>query len=65
MIKQLINEIKIQAFLKHPNLIQLYDFFYDNHKIYLFMEAATDGHLFDILSRQGSLHEETTSIVTR
>lgn len=41
MMKQMINEIKIQAFCNHPNLIQLYDFFDDRDRIYLFMELGT------------------------
>lgn len=65
MLKQLINEIKIQALLKHPNIIQLYDFFHDKGKIYLFMELGTDGHLFDLLAVKGKFEEETTSIITR
>ena len=40
MKQQLINEIKIQSYLNHPNLIQLYDFFYDQERIYLFMELT-------------------------
>ncbi len=57
MLKQLINEIKIQALLKHPNIIQLYDFFHDEDKIYLFMELGTDGHLFDLLAIKGKFEE--------
>jgi serine/threonine protein kinase len=29
IVNQLINEIKIQSFLNHPNLIKIYDFFSD------------------------------------
>jgi len=29
ILNQLINEIKIQSFLNHPNLIKIYDFFSD------------------------------------
>ena len=65
MKQQLINEIKIQSYLSHPNLIQLYDFFYDQDRIYLFMELGTDGHLFETLASRGKLSEETTSVITR
>lgn len=65
MMGQLINEIKLQAFLSHPNLIQLYDFFNDEHRVYLFIELGTDGHLLELLGKRGSFEEETVSIVTR
>ena len=51
--------------MSHPNLIQLYDYFYDEHRIYLFMELGTEGHLMELLQRRGNFTEETTSIVTR
>jgi len=35
VINQITREIKIQAFLNHPNLIKLYDFFSDEENIYL------------------------------
>ena len=57
MKEQLFQEIKIQLFLKHPNLIQLYDFFYDSNRIYLFMELGTDGHLFSLLTKKGKFQE--------
>lgn len=65
MKKQMVNEVKIQSFLKHPNLVELYDFFYDEERIYIFMELGTDGHLYEMLASKGNFQEETTSIVTR
>lgn len=65
MKEQLLNEIKIQSSLNHPNLIKLYDFFYDQARIYMFMELGTDGHLFEALRINRTFSEETTSIVTR
>ena len=65
MLSQLKNEIKIQSFLDHPNLIKLYDFFSDKDRIYLFMELGTDGHLFGLLEDRNHFTEETTSVVTR
>jgi serine/threonine protein kinase len=61
----LTREIKIQWDLNHPNLIQLYDFFSDESNIYLLLELACDGHLFDLLTQKMTLSEETTSIVVR
>lgn len=49
MINQLIREIKIQMFMNHPNLIKLYSFFGDEYKIYLLMELAPDGQLYEYM----------------
>ena len=64
-VNQITREIKIQAFLNHPNLIKLYDFFSDQDNIYLVLELACDGHLFQFLEKNGKLSEETSSIVIR
>lgn len=42
-------EVKVQAFLDHPNLIRLYDFFADEENFYLLLEVACDGPLFELL----------------
>lgn len=49
MVRQLIQEIKIQMFLEHPNLIKLYSFFSDHYKVYLLMELGCDGQLFEYI----------------
>ena len=38
MLDQFINEIKIQMFLDHPNLVKLYGFFHDLTYFYIIME---------------------------
>jgi len=64
-VNQITREIKIQAFLNHPNLIKLYDFFADEENIYLVLELACDGHLYEFLSRNGKFSEESSSILIR
>lgn len=64
-LQQLIREIKIQTFLDHPNLIKLYDFFSDEHNVYLLLEVACDGPLIDYLGEDHCFSEESTSIVIR
>jgi aurora kinase B len=51
--------------MEHPNLIQLYDFFSDEENVYLLLELACDGHLFQFLEMNKSFTEETTSIIAR
>ncbi len=36
----LSRELKIQSFAKHPNIVQLYSFFYDDKNIYLVLEIC-------------------------
>ncbi|EOD06243.1 hypothetical protein EMIHUDRAFT_125202, partial [Emiliania huxleyi CCMP1516] len=37
---QLRREIEIQAHLRHPNILRLYGYFYDQTRIYLILEFA-------------------------
>lgn len=46
MMRQMIQEIKIQMFFNHPNLVKLYSFFSDFTKVYLLMELGSDGQLY-------------------
>lgn len=52
MDKQLANEIKIQSYLEHPNILKLYGYFQEWSKIVLILEYATDGELFKLLKKQ-------------
>jgi hypothetical protein len=40
---QLRREIEIQAHLRHPNILRLYGYFYDQEKVYLILEDAAKG----------------------
>lgn len=52
MESQVAQEIKIQLFTNHPNVLKLYSFFTDSTKFYLLLELATHGCLFkEIRSR--------------
>jgi serine/threonine protein kinase len=62
---QIISELKIQSFLEHPNLVQLYDCFADQINLYLFVELGCDGHLYGLLKRNSSVSEEAISIIAR
>lgn len=65
ILTQLIREIKIQMYLNSPYLIKLYDFFADEDNVFLLMELASDGHLYDILLKNHCLSEEATAILMR
>jgi aurora kinase len=44
---RLIQEIKIQSSLNHPNIIKLYGYTSDQDNIYLLLEACLGDNLFD------------------
>lgn len=48
---QLRYEIEIQSKLNHENILKLYDYFHDEKYVYLLLEYAAQGDLFNILKR--------------
>ena len=52
-------------FLNHPNLIKLYSFFSDEYKIYLLMELAPDGQLYEYMRDSYKFTEESASFLMR
>ncbi|KAI1731729.1 protein kinase domain-containing protein [Ditylenchus destructor] len=55
---QLIREIEIQAHLKHPNILRMYNYFHDDKKVYLILEYALHGELFKELQKCRRFPEE-------
>jgi len=51
-------EIEIQSQLRHPHILRLYGYFYDEKNIYLIMEYAPGGELFQKLEAPGSFLPE-------
>ena len=51
-INQIRREIEIQSHLHHPNILSIYNFFWDKKNIYLVMEYAPGGELFTILHNE-------------
>ena len=51
IIDQFTREIKIQKFLNHPNIIKMYGLFDDKEHIYLILELAMAGQLYEQLKR--------------
>jgi len=48
---QLRREIEIQSHLRHPNILRLFGYFYDDHKIYLILEFAPRGEMYKTLQK--------------
>lgn len=59
--KQLRREIEIQSHLRHPNILRLYGYFYDEKRVYLILEYAPQGELYKQLRRAGRFDEATAA----
>ncbi|VEN50119.1 unnamed protein product [Callosobruchus maculatus] len=47
---QVRREIEIQSHLKHPNILRLYGYFHDETRVYLILEFAANGALYQKLT---------------
>jgi len=54
---RIIREIKILREIKHKNIVKLYEIVENNEKIYLIMEYASGGELFDHIVSKERLSE--------
>eukprot|EP01125_Pyxidicula_operculata_P015012 TRINITY_DN5073_c0_g1_i4.p1 TRINITY_DN5073_c0_g1~~TRINITY_DN5073_c0_g1_i4.p1 ORF type:complete len:290 (+),score=41.79 TRINITY_DN5073_c0_g1_i4:197-1066(+) len=52
MLNQLKREVEIQTHLNHPNILKMYGYFYDLERVYLVLEYASHGELYNILKEQ-------------
>lgn len=48
---QLRREVEIQSHLRHPNILRLYGYFYDQSRVYLILEYAAKGELYKELQK--------------
>lgn len=49
---QVRREIEIQSHLRHPNILRMYGFFHDEQRIYLILEYASGGTLFNAMKTE-------------
>lgn len=52
ILHQVRREIEIQTHLRHPNILRMYGYFYDDKRIYLILEYAPKGELYKELHKQ-------------
>lgn len=57
---QLRREIEIQSNLRHPNILRLYSFFWDERHVYLILEYAEKGELYKWLQKYRRFTEAET-----
>lgn len=64
-LDQFYSEINTLRSLQHPNIIQLFDVYITEDKIYIVMELMSGGELFDYVVKKGTLTEEEASRIVR
>ena len=58
-------EVNILKRVRHANVIQLYEMYEIDNKIYLVMELVTGGELFDEIVGRGTFHERDAAKVVQ
>uniref|UniRef100_A0A8C4J740 non-specific serine/threonine protein kinase n=1 Tax=Dromaius novaehollandiae TaxID=8790 RepID=A0A8C4J740_DRONO len=61
---QLRREIEIQAHLRHPNVLRLYNYFHDRKRVYLILEYAPRGELYKELQKCRHFDEQRSATVS-
>jgi serine/threonine protein kinase len=65
VLTQRIREIKIQSYLDHPNIVQLYSVFVEDGYLYLLMELCYSGNLYSNLKLEGRFSEDKIRTVIK
>jgi calcium-dependent protein kinase len=65
MISQINTEILISTSLEHPNIIKVYDCFEEENYIYMVLELAENGQLYQKLRGVGRFDEATVRTMIR
>lgn len=58
-------EVDAMAYVSHPGLVSLHDFFDDENNFYLVMDYCAGGELFDYIVKRDKLDEPTAALVFR
>jgi len=61
--KKLLNEIKILKELDHPNIIKIFDYFYDELNYYIITEYVSGGELYDTITEQKKFQEKQAAFI--
>jgi serine/threonine protein kinase len=61
---QLRREVEIGYKLKHPNILKMYGYFWDETKVYLILEFAAKGELYKSLQNEGTFDDQRASTLT-
>ncbi|OMJ84994.1 hypothetical protein SteCoe_13765 [Stentor coeruleus] len=61
MVEQLKREVRIMYSINHPNIIKLHNHFEDDNNVYMIMELAEGGNLFQKLCKFKNFDERTAA----
>ena len=56
-------ELDSMAYLRHPNIVQLHDFFSDSDNFYLVLDYCANGELWDYMVKNGRIQEPTAALL--
>ncbi|KAI4290977.1 hypothetical protein PAPHI01_0251 [Pancytospora philotis] len=56
-VKNLRREVEVHLALEHPNILQMYGYFYDSQRLYLILEYAGQGDVWRCLHNEGRFKE--------
>lgn len=62
MVDQFILEVKLQTFMSHQNILELYGVFDDKQNVYLILEFMEEGTLYGELKRKKKLSESEAAV---
>jgi len=66
---QLRREIEIQSHLRHPNILRLFGYFYDETRVYLILEFAPRGEMYKSMQKQpkreGLMMQGAKDVITK
>lgn len=62
---QMKKELEIQWRLRHPNIIRLFGYFYDEKNIYVVLEYAQYGNLYQKLRKEKFFSEDKAKDIIR
>lgn len=65
MMEQFYTEIEALRELQHPNIIQLFNVYITEEKIFIVMEQMEGGELFDYVVQKGTLTEQEAASIVR
>ena len=61
MEDQFIQELKINMFADHPNIVKMYTFFSDRLHFYILMEYMEEGSLYKQIKLKKKMNDEESS----
>ena len=65
MTKQIRNEVKIMYKMYHKNIIKMINHFEDNQNVYLILEYASGGQLWQLLHKRKKFKEKTVKKIAK